>query len=110
MHDEILFVLNLLGGIFCFAVGLAVGSLLGAIWLRLAARWLRYADIPYFVAFRHVLLANFVTFTISFSVGINYSVSVRLIQFFSDQRQRVDFTYGYTPTFFLISTIFGLIS
>ena len=61
MDDSLLFAFKMLGGLVGFALGAGIGSLVGAIWLRLAATWLNFADIPYWTAFRCSLVSGLAT-------------------------------------------------
>lgn len=108
---DLLFALKALGGVVGFSIGMVLGSLVSAIWLRLAAQWLRFGNIPYVTAFKCAILSNFVVFTLNFSIGVNHGVTIAMLgQVFSDQRsQSMNFTFAYSPIYFLCATIFGLL-
>ena len=106
MDDSLLLAFKMLGGLVGFAIGAGIGSLLGAIWLRLAASWLNFSDIPYWNAFRCSLVSGLVVASINLAVGFNHGLSFRLLADDSFQMNSLPFQYG--PTFFLYSIIFGL--
>jgi uncharacterized membrane protein (UPF0182 family) len=108
---DLMFALQVLAGIIGFAIGMAISGLFAAIWLRLAARWLRFGDVPYFTAFKSVLISNFVIFTLNCVIGVNHSLMMANPgQMFSGQRSRpVEFTFAYWPNYFLYMTVFGLL-
>lgn len=108
---DLTFALKALGGIIGFSLGMVLGSLVAAIWLRLAGKWMRFGNIPYIEAFKCDLISNFVIFTFNFSIGVNHGITIGMLgQMFSEPRsQPVNFTFAYSPIYFLYSTIFGLL-
>lgn len=108
---DVLFALKLLVGVFAFGAGLVLGSLFAAIWLRLAAYWMKFGDVPFLTAFKSALMANFVVSTLNFSIGVNHGMSTAILRQMSDSsRQRpFDFSFAYSPTHYLYVTLFGLL-
>lgn len=108
---DLLFALKTLAGIVGFAVGIVLGSFIAAIWLRLAAQWLRFVTVPYLTAFKCALISNFVVFTFNFSIGVNYGLTAAVLRQMSPEQssRSVDFTFAYSPTYFIYATIFGLL-
>lgn len=104
---DILFALKALAYIIGYAFATVVGSFISAIWLRLAAQWLGFVNIPYFNAFKSALISNFVVLTFNFSTGVNYGLSVGLLRQMSsqDSSRSFDLTYAYSPIYFLYATI-----
>lgn len=106
-----LFALKILAGVGGFVVGIVLGSLIAAIWLRLAAQWLRFATVPYLTAFKCALISNLVVFTFNFSIGFSYGLMTVLIsQLPPELRFRyVDFSSPISPIYFFCTTVFGIL-
>ncbi|MBA4030765.1 MAG: hypothetical protein C0478_07715 [Planctomyces sp.] len=98
---------GLVGTIF----GILVSSLIGAVWLRLAAKWLRFNDIPYGTAFRSALITNFVVVTFNAFVSFNSILTILVIgSMYNQSRPRnLDFSFAFSPIYFMYATIFGVL-
>ncbi len=98
-----------------FLGGIALGSAVSAIWLRLAVQWLRFEPISYLDAFRSTLIANFSAVMFHVAIGINqgYMLAVSSAARGGDPRlQRYELSRLpelYQPTFFLFSAIFSTV-
>ncbi len=94
-----------------FAIALPVGSLLGAIFLRLAASLLGLGDIPFVTAFRAVLVSSFAVCMLHFSVGLNHGLIVDYLGslFARGSARPMELRYSYSPHFFLLSSTFSLL-
>lgn len=102
-----LFALKALAGVVGFGIGLLLGSLFAAIWLRLAALWLGFGNVGYRTAFKCTLMSNFVVAVIHFSVGFNYGIASHLL---SDSPSTVrSFSFAYSPIYFLYALVFSLL-
>ena len=80
MDMPIVFALKMLAGVAGVVVGMLIGCLYSAIWLRLAAAVLRFGNIPYLAACRCTLIANFVVAVLNFSIGFNHGLTVAVSQ------------------------------
>ena len=113
MDDGFFTSLKLLAVIVGYFVGLAVGSLISAIWLRLAAMWLGFQRIPYLRAYGCVLVTNFAVSTLSFSTGVNHRVFLALADRYlenPDTGFRPPSMYlSFTPTLLFYVTVLGLL-
>ena len=107
MEFDSLFAVKALAGVVGFGVGLCLGSVLAAIWLRLAALWLGFGNVRYGTAFKCVLLSNFVVAVIHFSIGFNYGLTSQLL---SENSPSVrNFSFAFSPIYILYSLILGLV-
>ena len=108
---DILFLFKALSVVAGCLIGMVLGSLLSAIWLRLAARWMGFGKIPYLTAFTSALLSNFVVLTFNLSIGVNRGIAIALLDKMPTEphSHTIDFTYLYPPIYFLYSTLLGLL-
>ena len=74
MEYDLTFGFKALVALVAFTVGMALGSLYAAVWLRLAATWLRMGNIPYLTAWLVSFAVNFVAFFFNFSIGFNHGL------------------------------------
>ena len=109
---DILFLFKALSVVAGCLIGMVLGSLLSAIWLRLAARWMGFGKIPYLTAFTSALLSNFVALTFNLSILVaNQGITIALLEKISNQPDSyaIDFIYLYPLIYFLYSTLLGLL-
>ncbi len=100
--------------LYAFAVivaGVLVSSLVGAIWLRLAATWLGFATIPYRAAFKSSLITNFILMSINGYVSFSSFYAITLIRGLDDDRgaSMTNLAFGFPPLYFMYATAFGLL-
>jgi hypothetical protein len=93
-----------------FLGGVAVGSLISAIWLRLAVEWLGFKPIPYLASFKSALISNFSLLMFNLGVGFN-QVLLSVMQGGGpgrsmDPRAMLSM---YEPVYFLVAAVFGLV-
>lgn len=108
---DAIFAIKALAGLVGCAIGTVAGSLIAAIWLRLAAKWLQIANIPYLTAFKSTLISNFIVLAFNFSVGVNHGLTVAMLKPSISNRnfQTIDFSPSYPPTYFVYATVLALL-
>lgn len=93
------------------AIGLTVASVVGAIWLRLAASFLQFGNVPFRTAFKCTLLSNLFIVVLNFSIGFQHMIHTAIVsKVLSDERQIThNFGYQYPPIYFFYTVVFGLL-
>jgi hypothetical protein len=113
--EPAVFALYSLIWVLAFLAGLALGSLVSAIWLRLAVQWLGFQPISYLGAFKSALIANFSVLMFHIGVGLNFGLTQVMNAI---QRRGMDPQFqrfepsgvsNHPPIFFLYAAIFGLV-
>lgn len=107
MEFGILFAFKALAGVLGFALGLLLGSLASALWLRVAAAWLGFGNVSYKTAFKCAIISNFTVAVIQFAIGFNYGLVTQLIT--ENSRPLSEMTYAFPPIYFLYTLIVGLV-
>jgi hypothetical protein len=90
--------------------GVLIGSLISAIWLRLAVQWLGFKPIPYLASFKSALISNFSL--LMFNLGVGFSQGVLALMRSGGPGQSTDpraLLSMYEPTYFLWTAVFGLV-
>ena len=80
----LIFALQVLVGFVCFLIGLGLGSLIAAIWLRLAAFWLRLGKVNFLTAFNAAFTSNLIVLLFNFSIGFNTRLTMMSLQALED--------------------------
>ncbi len=108
---DIAWITQALYGFALIVAGLLVSSLVGAIWLRLAAIWLGFATIPYRAAFKSSLITNFILISLNGYVSLSSVFSISLLGGLEDDRgySRMNLAFSFPPLYFMYATIFGLL-
>jgi len=95
---------TVLGGV----VGVYVGSYLSAVWLCLAVRMLRMPAVSYRRAFIASLIANFIIYGTSFSVGLNFAWLQKLGELSRQANISVHMGFLANPMFLFYIILFGI--
>lgn len=90
-------------------VGLMIGSLISAIWLRLAAQFLSFNRVPYLTAFKISLVSNFVMFVLNFSIGANQGLALAAMKPNMRRLTTLDYGHYFSPIYFLLATVGGVL-
>ncbi|MEM7557661.1 MAG: hypothetical protein AAF394_00935 [Planctomycetota bacterium] len=98
-----------LGYILASLVGLAVGSVVSSVWLRLSAWWLELGTIPFGNAFRCCFLSNMVITMMHFSIGFNVGLSARYTSGRSGLEDVMRYS-GFTSMYFLYAFVIGVVA
>ena len=95
-------------GLFGSVLGIVIGSLLGAMVVRVCSLLLKFGEIPFLNAFKAVGLAMFVNFTLNFIVGFNQGFLMAATGFrnrgYPGMSSEFMFQF-FTPMFFLHSIL-----
>lgn len=95
---------------FSFLAGVLVGSLISAIWLRLAVEWLGFKPIPYLASFKSALISSFSL--LMFNLGVGFNQGLLAIMRGGSPGQTMDpraLLAMYEPIYFLWTAMFGLV-
>ena len=87
-------------------IGLVLGSLINALWLRLTVAWIGVAPITYIRAFRATLTANFVVV----AFGVSLPLITRYLELLNrpEREYRIDVSYSPFVLFhFLVASVLG---
>lgn len=106
MDGTLLFTLKALGWLLGLLVGLLVGSAFAAIWLRLAASFLKLGPIKYTKAFTATLLCNFVVTCAQLSISFNHGY---MAGYFGNIDRITEVKFHYPPIYFLYFLVFSYV-
>ncbi len=111
MDLTLIFALQVLVGFVCFLIGLGLGSLIAAIWLRLAAFWLRLGKVNFLTAFNAAFTSNLIVLLFNFSIGFNTRLTMMSLQALEDNgpSRSVLSPFAFSPIYFVYVTAFGLL-